>query len=97
MRKKLTLTIRPEVYEMVKELPRKVSVSEVFSFVLEGLYKELKLGRELKQDEVDKWLESTSEGRDFRERLREHWGPSINKIDKTAGKVKKAVGRLKTK
>ena len=97
MRKKLTLTIRPEVYEMVKELPRKVSVSEVFSFVLEGLYKELKSGRELRQDEVDKWLESTPEGRDFRERLREHWGPSINKIDRTVGKVKKAVSRLKGK
>ena len=74
MRKKLTLTIKPEVYKMVKELPRKVSVSEVVSFVLRGVYKELKIGRELTQDEVDKWLESTPKGRDFRERLREHWG-----------------------
>ena len=91
MRKKLTLTIEPEVYEMIKELPRKVSISEVVSFVLKGIYKELKLGRELTQEELDKWLESTPEGRDFRERLREHWGPSVKKIDETLEKVKKAV------
>lgn len=91
MRKKLTLTIEPEVYDMIKELPRKVSISEVVSFVLKGMYRSLKLGRELTQEEVDAWIESTPEGRDFRDRLSEHWGPGIKKIDDTIEKVKKTV------
>ena len=91
MRKKLTLTIDSEVYDMIKELPRKVSISEVVSFVLKGLYKELKMGRQLTQEEIDQWLESTSKERDFRNRLREHWGPSFKKIDDSIEKVKRAV------
>ncbi len=91
MRRKLTLTIDAEVYDMIKELPRKVSISEVVSFVLKGLYKELKLGRELRQEEIDRWLESTPEGRDFRERLKEHWGPAIYKIENTVNGIREKV------
>lgn len=91
MRKKLTLTIEPEVYDMIKDLPRKVSISEVVSFVLKAMVEDLKKGRELTQEEFDKWIESTPEGRDFRERFREHWGPSIWKINETVEKVKKTV------
>jgi hypothetical protein len=96
MKKRLNLTIDAEVYDMIKELPRKVSISEVVSFVLNALYKEFKLRRELTQEEIDKWIEKTPEGRDFRHRLTEHWGPSIKKIDETFNKVKKTVkGREK--
>jgi len=97
MKKRLNLTIDDDVYDMIKELPRKVSISEVVSFVLRGLYKELKLGRELTQEEVDQWIESSPEGRDFRERLKEHWGPTIEKIDETFEKVKKTVKRRNKK
>ena len=93
MRKKLTLTIDPEVYDMIKDLPRKVSISEVVSWVLKSMYQDIKKGRELTQEEFNKWVESTPEGRDFRERYREHWGPSIKKIDETVEKVKKTVKR----
>jgi len=37
MKKKLILTIDPEVYVMIKKLPRKVSVSRVVSQVLRAL------------------------------------------------------------
>ena len=97
MRKKLTLTIEPEVYDMIKDLPRKVSISEVVSFVLKAMYQDLKKGRELTKEEFDKWIESTPEGRDFRDRLQEHWGPGIERIDNTIEKIKRTVVPAKRK
>ena len=91
MRKKLTLTIDAEVYDMIKELPRKVSISEVVSWVLKGMLQDIKKGRELTQEEVNAWINSTPEGRDFKERAREHLGPTIRKIDATIEKVKTTV------
>ena len=91
MRKKLTLTIDAEVYDMIKELPRKVSISEVVSFVLKGMYQDLKKGREMTDEEFKQWMESSPELSDFRERLREHLGPSFNKIDAKVEKIKQIV------
>ena len=91
MRKKLTLTIDAEVYDMIKELPRKVSISEVVSWVLKGMLQDIKKRRGLTQEEVDAWLNSTPEGSDFKERIREHWGPTFSKIDDTIKKVKTTV------
>ncbi len=91
MRKKLTLTIDAEVYDMIKELPRKVSISEVVSWVLKTIFQDIKKGGQLTQEEIDAWLNSTPEGKDFKERLREHWGPAFYKIDDTIEKVKTTV------
>lgn len=97
MRKKLTLTIDSDVYDMIKELPRKVSISEVVSFVLKAMYQDLKKGRELTQEEMDAWIESSPELKEFRERLQEHWGPGIRKIDETVEKIKSTVVPKKDK
>jgi len=91
MRKKLTLTIDADVYDMIKELPRKVSISEFVSWMLKGMYEDIKKGRELTQEEVTAWIEKTPEGRDFRERLKEHWGPTLDKIDNTLNGVKEKI------
>ena len=91
MKKRLNLTIDDDVYAMLQELPRKVSVSEVVSYVLKAMFQDLKKGRELTDDEFNKWIESDPKLKDFRERLREHWGPSIEKIDETVEKVKNSV------
>ena len=45
---------------------------------LEGTRK----GKKMTDKELTKWIDSTPEGKDFRERLKEHWGPNVEKIDK---------------
>jgi hypothetical protein len=97
MRKKLTLTIDSDVYDVIKELPRTVSISEVVSFVLKAMYEDVKKGRESTDEELDAWIRSNPELTDFRERLREHWGPGISKINHAVEKVKGAVTPNKAK
>lgn len=91
MKKRMTITIDSDVYDYLQELPRKVSLSEVITWSLRSALQDIKAGRELTSKELQKWIDSTPEGRDFRERLREHWGPTIEKIDNTVEKVKKAI------
>jgi predicted CopG family antitoxin len=96
MRKKLTLTIDADVYEMIKDLPRKVSISEIISWFLKSMLEDIKRGG-LTQEEFEKWVKSTPEGRDFRERGREQFGPTIRKMDVSIEKLKKAVKPRKGK
>lgn len=91
MRKKLTLTITTDAYDAMQELPRRVSVSEVVSWVLKSMAEDFKRHGFKTDAEYVQWLESTPEGRDYRDRLTEHWGPGIKKIDAVVDKAKKAV------
>jgi predicted CopG family antitoxin len=95
MRKKLTLTIDAEVYDMLQGLPRKVSVSELASWLFKTYLEELKRGREMTKEELKEFIESTPEGKDFRERGREQYGPAVDKIEDTLQRFKKKVGRPK--
>ena len=97
MKERMTITIDKEIYDFLQELPRKVSISEVLTFVVKAAFKEIKDGRELTDTEFQQWMDSTPEGKDFRERLIEHWGPTFNKIDSSIEKVKKNVGIKKGK
>ena len=74
------MTIDADVYDELKDLPRKVSLSEIVSWVLKAMLEDIKKGRELTQEEFDEWVESTPEGRDFRERLISNYGPTFKKI-----------------
>jgi hypothetical protein len=96
MRKKITLSIDPEVYDLIKELPRKVSISEVISWFLKSMLEDIKKGG-LSQEEFEKWVMSTPEGRDFRERAREQFGPSVSKMEASIEKLKKTVKPEKRK
>lgn len=91
MRKKLTLTIDSEVYDMIKDLPRSVSISEAVSFFLKAMYQDLKKGRELNQEEFNKWLDSTPEGKDFHDRFRDQFGPTVEKVEASLNEIKKKV------
>ncbi len=91
MRKKLTLTIDSEVYDVIKELPRKVSISEVFSYILKAMCQDIKKGGELTDKELQAWIDKNPELKDFQERMIEQWGPRMKKIDNTIGKIKTAV------
>ncbi len=91
MKKRLNLTIDSDIYDALQELPRKVNISEVVTWVFKILLEDFKKGGELNKEELDKFLRNTPWGKDFQERLREHWGPGIEKIDAKVEKIKGAV------
>ncbi len=97
MKKRMTITIDEDIYDALQELPRKVSISEVLTWIVKAAFQDIKAGRELSSDELKQWMDSTPEGKDFRDRLNEHWGPGIEKIDATINKVKNAMKPGKNK
>jgi predicted CopG family antitoxin len=96
MKKRLNITIDDDVYGMMKRLPMAVSISELISWFLKGMLKEINDGP-LTQEEFDKWMESTPEGKDFAERASVQFGPTVKKMFAAADKFKKTVrpGRKK--
>ncbi|MCC7201883.1 MAG: hypothetical protein IT393_04355 [Nitrospirae bacterium] len=95
MRKKLTLTIDGDVYDMLTEVPRNISLSEVATFFFKAFITDIKRGRELSQKEFDEWVESDPQLKEVREYLRERLGPSVWKIEDTVNDLKKKVKRKK--
>jgi predicted CopG family antitoxin len=91
MRKKLTLTIDPDVYDELQKLPRNVSVSEVISWFLKSMLEDIKRGGKFSQEDFEKWVERTPEGRDFRERARQQFGPTIRKVEDKFNGIKEKV------
>lgn len=91
MKKRMTISIDEDIFDFLQDVPRKVSLSEVITWSVKSMFQDIKAGRELTSKELQAWMESTPEGQDFRERLREHWGPGIDKIDAAVNKVKNAV------
>jgi predicted CopG family antitoxin len=91
MKERMTISIDKDLYDALQDMPRKVSISEVITWMLKGMFNDIKAGRELTSEELKEWLESTPEGKDFRERLQEHWGPGLKKlsnvIDTVEGKM----------
>lgn len=80
MKKKLTLTIDEDVYKGIGKLPKEVSISEMVSWLLKAMIEDVKKGREMTQEEFDAWIEGTPDGRDFRERFIEKYGPHLNRL-----------------
>ena len=97
MKKRINLTIDADLYDSLNELPRRVSVSEVLSWTLKMVVDEFKMGREMTKPELDAWLQNRPGGRDYQERLREHWGPRIEKIEGIKKTVKKSITPKKSK
>lgn len=101
MKKKITLSLDADVYDALQELPRKVSISELISWMLRTQLQEIKNGKEMSSEELQHWLDSTPEGKDFRARLQEHWGPTIYKVEDALnvikGKLKKKTGNTSKK
>ncbi len=91
MKKRLAITIDEDVLSELEQLPRKVSISEVITWAVKAALQDIKAGRELSAKELQEWIDSTSEGKDFRERLIKHWGPTIEKIDNSVKNVKQAI------
>ncbi len=56
MRKQITLTIDAGVYDRLRDLPRRVSVSEVVSVLLDSMLEDLKRGHSMEGKELDEWV-----------------------------------------
>jgi len=92
MKKRLNLTIDDDVYESLGEIPRKVSVSELVNWLLKVFVAELKVGRELTGDELVELTDSIPGGRDFRRRLKEEYGPKLERTHRMIKKAKEVFG-----
>jgi uncharacterized protein (DUF1778 family) len=90
MKKRLNLTIDDDVYDMIERSPRTVSVSEVVSYVLRAFFQSAK-GKVLNDNELQEWIDSDPKLQDFQQRLIEHWGPTVYKIEDTVKGIKKKV------
>ena len=85
MKRKLTLTIDPDVYEQLGELPRKISISEVANLMLKALVTDIK---GMSDEEFRKLVDSDPRGKEVRAYLKEKLGPFLDRVDKVEGFVK---------
>jgi len=96
MKKRVTFTVDEDVYEGLQQIPRGVSVSEIVSWTLKSMIKDVKKGRELTQEEFDEWIEGTPEGRDYRERFIEKYGHLFKRLKYALNEFDKIKKGLKT-
>lgn len=92
MKKRLNLTVDDDVYESLGEIPRKVSVSELVNWLLKVFVAELKLDRELTDDELVELTDAMPGGRDFRRRMKDQFGPKLEKAQKMIKRAKVTFG-----
>lgn len=98
MKKKITLSIDSDLYADLDMLPRKVSVSEITTFLLKVFVEETKRGRELTEEEFDAVVSSMG-GKEFVERTKAAFGPTFEKVENGASFIKSlfAIKSKKTK
>jgi hypothetical protein len=87
MKRSLNLSIDVDLYNELDNLPRRLSVSELTSFLLRSYLIMLKNGRMPTDKEMDEIVEKMG-GRDFVERMRKSLGPTVDRIDYTTEYVK---------
>ena len=92
MKKRLNLTIDDDVYESLGEIPRKVSVSELVNWLLKVFVAELKLGRQMTGDELVELTDDMPGGRDFRRRMKDQYGPKLEKAQTLVKRAKETFG-----
>ena len=83
MRKKILLSIDSEAYEGIKELPKKVSISEIVSWIVRAMIEDIKIDGMSTKEFID-YMDSDLRGREVRQYLKEKIGPILGL--KTSGK-----------
>ncbi|MBF0554399.1 MAG: hypothetical protein HQK96_07525 [Nitrospirae bacterium] len=92
MKKRITLSIDEDVYEQLQEVPKRVSISEVANFLFKTFIEEIKRGHAMDEKEMKEWIEGTQEGRDFRIKFIEQYGPFIQRLSDKVEEIKAIVG-----
>ncbi len=84
----MVIMVTYESIKRFKELPnpkpgpkQKVTIPEILKWAGKLMYEELRSGKSMKKDDnVAKWLNSTPEGREFRMRMRDRFGPVVHTV-----------------
>jgi len=79
MKRSINLTIDVDLHKALEDLPRKVSVSEVTNFLLMSYMAMFKKGYLLTDSELDEIVEKCG-GEDFRNRMKETFMPTVDKV-----------------
>jgi predicted CopG family antitoxin len=90
MKRKLTLSIDEEVYEQLGEIPRKVSISEVVSWMLKALVTDIK---GMSDEDFRKFIESDPRGKEVRKYLQEKMGPLLDTLDSEVSVTRKSKNK----
>lgn len=87
MKRKLTLTIDEDVYTDMGELPRKVSVSEIVTWVLKGIITDI---QGMPDEEFRKLMDSDPRGREVHAFLKGKLAPFVEKVESVIESRKKS-------
>ena len=87
MKRSLNLSIDVDLYNELDNLPRRLSVSELTSFLLRSYIVMLKNGRMPTDREMDEIVEKMG-GQEFVDRMKKSLGPTVDKIDYATEYVK---------
>ena len=90
MKKRICLTVDDDLFRELQFVPRGFSVSEFVSFMLRGMLKEVQ-GKFPTQSDFEAWVNSDPELKRIREGIKEAWGPAIEKVGDSIGKVKSST------
>lgn len=74
------ISLGDDLVNLLKRLPRTISIADFIRWCIKATLYEIKLGRELSAKELQEWIDSTEEGREFRRLLVEKWGDKLEKI-----------------
>ena|SRR3990170_3961212 len=86
---KLLLSIDENLYAGLKKLPREVSISDVFSTLLQAAVEELKMGHEMTDRELHEWVRKDPRRREVQKYLQDRLGPYVDVLKDAMGKIKK--------
>ncbi len=90
MKKKLTLSIDEDAYDDMGEIPRKISMSEIVTWLARAFVTDLK---GMSDEEFRKYMDNDPSGREVRKYLQEKLLPIIDKVDDVKKTLKPKKGK----
>lgn len=94
MKKKLTLSIDEDAYEDMGEIPRKISMSEIVTWLARAFVTDVK---GMSDEEFRKYMDSDPSGKEVRKYLQEKLLPIFDTLDAGVESVKKTLKPKKEK
>ena len=85
---RIQVTIDQDLYDAFQRLPRKVSVSGAINILLKLAIEEVKMGREMSDKELVKWMEKDPYRAKIRKYLQEKLGPHIDVLKDIKTRIK---------
>lgn len=90
MKKKLTLSIDEDAYDDMGEIPRKISMSEIVTWIARAFVTDLK---GMSDEEFRKYMDNDPSGREVRKYLQDKLLPIFDKVDDVKKTLKPKKGK----